>query len=148
MERNELGLFWCWGVKYGLAEGNQMIENRNYGVSIGHNDTDNIMRNNKIVGSGKVGILFRDESRGVDFWPNRNVVENNLIENSGGADGIGIDVQGKVKDVLLARNKLRETRKPENRTGIRISAQAERIDLNDNRFDGFARNVVDLGDSS
>ena len=148
MERNGLGLFWCWGVKYGLAEGNRMVDNRNYGVSIGHNDTDNVMRNNKIIGSGKIGILFRDESRGADFWPNRNTVENNLIENSGGPDGIAIDVQGKVKDVLLARNRIRETRIPENRIGIRISAKAERIELVGNRFDGLGRNVVDLRNSS
>ncbi len=69
LERNGLGLFWCWGVKYGLAENNRIVDNKNYGVSIGHNDTDNVMRRNQIIGSGKVGVLFRDENRGQDFWP-------------------------------------------------------------------------------
>ena len=61
---NNIGLFWCWGVKYGLAEGNQMDGNRSYGISIGHCDTDNVMRKNRIMKSGKVGILFRDEALG------------------------------------------------------------------------------------
>ena len=45
LERNGIGIFWCWGVKYGLAEDNKIHDNRNYGISIGHNDTDNVMRN-------------------------------------------------------------------------------------------------------
>jgi hypothetical protein len=40
LERNDLGLFWCWGVKFGLAENNKIDANRRYGISIGHNDTD------------------------------------------------------------------------------------------------------------
>ncbi|MCL4194340.1 MAG: right-handed parallel beta-helix repeat-containing protein, partial [Thermoguttaceae bacterium] len=79
LERNTIGLFWCWGVKYGLAERNRLDGNRNYGISVGHNDTDNVMRDNLITASGKVGILFRDESGGQDFWGNRNVVERNRI---------------------------------------------------------------------
>ena len=62
LERNNLGLFWCWGVKYGLAEDNHIDGNRGYGISIGHSDTDNVMRNNRILNSGKVGILFRDDA--------------------------------------------------------------------------------------
>ena len=144
MERNGLGLFWCWGVKYGLAEHNQIRDNRNYGVSIGHNDTDNIMRHNHISGSGKVGILFRDENRGADFWANRNTIEDNTILNSGGPEGIAIDIQGKTKDVTLSRNTIREERAPMQRTGIRISADAQRIELADNTIQGVATAIADL----
>jgi hypothetical protein len=143
LERNTIGLFWCWGVKYGLAEKNRILDNRNYGISIGHNDTDNVMRRNEISGSGKVGILFRDESRGVDFWPNRNVVEDNQIVDSGGPDGIAVDIRGQTKDVTIARNILRESREPMQRTGIRVSSSAERIQLADNRIDGFATAIAD-----
>lgn len=141
LERNGLGLFWCWGVKYGLAENNRIVDNKNYGVSIGHNDTDNVMRHNQIIGSGKVGVLFRDENRGQDFWANRNTLEDNVIENSGEANGIAIDIQGKTKDVRLARNTIRETRAPMQRIGIRISAQAERIELSENQFAGFKEEI-------
>jgi Right handed beta helix region len=143
LERNGLGLFWCWGVKYGLAENNRIVDNRNYGVSIGHNDTDNVMRKNEIVGSGKVGILFRDENRGADFWANRNVIEDNRIENSGGPEGIAIDIQGNTKDVRIARNTILESREPMQRIGIRISAKAQRIDLVENKIEGLSRAVQD-----
>ena len=141
--RNNLGLFWCWGVKFGLAEKNKIDANRSYGISIGHNDTDNVIRNNTITGSGKVGILFRDDSRGRDFWANRNRIENNRVENSGDKDGIAIDIQGRTKDITITGNQLLETRKPMNRVGIRISSNAKRIRLEKNAINGFAHALKD-----
>ncbi|MBX3440007.1 MAG: right-handed parallel beta-helix repeat-containing protein [Planctomycetaceae bacterium] len=141
LERNTIGLFWCWGVKYGLAEANRIDGNRSYGISIGHNDTDNVMRDNDVTSSGKVGILFRDEARGEDFWPNRNVVENNRITNSGDENGIAIDIQGKTKDARIASNQIRETRAAMNRIGIRVSSQATNIELAQNTIEGFATAV-------
>jgi hypothetical protein len=143
LERNDQGLFWCWGVKFGLAERNRMIDNRSYGTSIGHNDTDNVMRDNEISGSGKVGILFRDDNRGRDFWANRNLVENNRISNTGGADGIAIDLQGQTKDVRLVGNEIRETRQPMNRVGIRIGNQVTNIELAKNTIEGFSTPIED-----
>jgi hypothetical protein len=143
LERNNLGLFWCWGVKYGLAEGNRIDANRSYGISIGHCDTDNVMRDNVITRSGKVGILFRDDARGRDFWANRNLVEKNRILDSGAADGVAIDVTGHTKDVRIVGNEIRETRGPMNRTGIRIAAEAGEITLTENTFEGLAQSVVD-----
>jgi hypothetical protein len=126
-----------------LAERNRIVNNRSYGISIGHNDTDNVMRNNQIIGSGKVGILFRNDARGVDFWANRNVVENNMIENSGGADGVAIDILGKTKDIRIADNVIRESRGAMQRIGIRISAETQRIELAANQIDGVATAVLD-----
>lgn len=148
LERNTIGLFWCWGVKYGLAEKNRIEGNRNYGISIGHHDTDNLMRDNDVIDSGKVGILFRDESRGKDFWPNRNRVESNRIVNSGGDDGIAIDVRGRTRDLRITGNLLRETRAPLRRTGLRVSADAGAIALAENRIEGFATPMVDLRSKS
>lgn len=144
LERNNLGLFWCWGVKFGLAENNTIDANRVYGVSIGHNDTDNVIENNVITNSGKVGVLFRDDSRGKDFWANRNRLENNKVVDSGGEDGVGVDVQGKTKDVVISGNEIIETRQPMKRTGIRIAKQANNITLNANRIEGFATAVQDM----
>lgn len=143
LERNDLGLFWCWGVKYGLAEGNRIDANRSYGISIGHCDTDNVMRGNDITGSGKVGILFRDDARGRDFWANRNLIEKNRIINSGGNDGVAIDITGQTKDVKILGNEIREIREPMNRTGIRIAAKAGTISIVDNVIEGFAQSISD-----
>ena len=142
LERNTIGLFWCWGVKHGIAQNNKMIKNRNYGISIGHNDTDNVMRHNTITDSGKVGILFRNDARGKDFWANRNVVENNQIINSGPAKGIAIDIQGKTHDVKIIANDIRENRAPMDRIAIRISKNAKNIKLSDNKMNGFKQEVV------
>ena len=143
VERNWIGIFFCWGVKYGLAEHNTAIDNRDFGISIGHNDTDNVVRNNVIQGSGKVGVLFRDELRGKDFWPNRNTIENNRIVNSGPADGIAIDIQGKTRDITIVKNEIREMRQPMHRTGIRIGKSVGLVTMVDNQIDGFSVAIAD-----
>lgn len=142
LENNHIGLFWCWGVKHGLAEKNQ-VNGNDFGISIGHNDTDNIMRQNQIHDSGKVGILFRNDVRGKNFWANRNTVVDNEIINSGGVDGVGIDITGKTADLTITGNKIVERREPLQRTGIRIGAEAGTIKLADNQIQGFMKPVDD-----
>lgn len=143
LDRNSQGLFWCWGVKYGLAEGNRIDGNRRYGISIGHCDTDNVMRNNVVTKSGEIGILFRDDSRGADFWANRNLVENNRIVNSGGDSGVAIDITGKTTDSRILNNEIVEDRAPLNRIGIRIGADVGKVTLADNKVSGVSSNVQD-----
>lgn len=143
LDNNNIGIFWCWGVKYGLAEKNQLDGNQ-YSVSIGHNDTDNIMRKNKITNSGKVGILFRNDTRGKNFWANRNTVIDNEIINTGASDGVGIDITGKTAELIITGNKIIEQRKPMQRTGIRIGSDAGTIKLADNQIQGFMKSIEDL----
>jgi nitrous oxidase accessory protein NosD len=40
--RNAIGIFFCWGVKFGLAEGNT-VEDCQCVISLGHRDTDNLI---------------------------------------------------------------------------------------------------------
>jgi hypothetical protein len=143
LERNTIGLFWCWGVKYGLAEGNRIEGNRNYGISVGHNDTDNLMRDNLITGSGKVGILFRDESGGQDFWAHRNVVERCRIIDNGDEQAAAIEIQGQTRNLRIVGNEIRETRAAAGRVAIRIGPQAGEVELADNTISGFALELDD-----
>jgi hypothetical protein len=143
VERTEDGIFFCWGVRYGLAEDNTVNDVRNAGVSIGHNDTDNIVRGNVFSRSGKVGVLFRDDSRGKDFWPNRNRIENNRIIDSGNGEAAAVDIQGQTKSIELINNEIRETRAAESRIGVKIGAKTTDIHLTDNQIEGFAKSVVD-----
>ncbi|MFN0055185.1 MAG: right-handed parallel beta-helix repeat-containing protein [Planctomycetales bacterium] len=143
IERNDIGIFFCWGVKFGLAEGNKLDGNRNVGVSIGHRDNNNLVVDNDILNSGKVGVLFRPE-RGKAFAPHRNRFEGNRIVNSGPEEGVAVDVQGETESIVLARNDIRETRMPMKRIGIRVGAQTRQIELVDNRVEGFATAVQDL----
>jgi hypothetical protein len=143
LQCNDIGLFFCWGVKSAVAEKNRIEDSRRYGISIGHRDTDNIIRDNDVLRSGKVGVLFRPE-RGKAFAPHRNRVEKNRIVDSGPNDGVGIDVQGETESITLAENRLRETRKPLSRVGIRIGARTRDVRLIDNTMDGFAVDLSDL----
>jgi hypothetical protein len=143
VERNDIGIFFCWGVKFGVAEKNRIEACRGSGVSIGHRDNNNLIRDNDILGSGKVGVLFRPE-RGKAFAPHRNRVENNRIIDSGPEDGIGIDVQGETDAIVIARNEIRETRMPMKRVGVRLGAQSGAVELVENRIEGLAVAVSDL----
>jgi hypothetical protein len=143
LEGNDIGLFFCWGVKYGLAEANKISGSKSYGISIGHRDNENLITDNDVVGSGKAGVLFRAE-RGKDFAPHRNRLEKNRIIDSGPEDGAAVDVQGETQDVQIAGNDIRETRGPASRVGIRLGAKTKQIQLNGNRFAGLKQEVEDL----
>jgi hypothetical protein len=136
-------LFFCWGVKYGLAQNNKIADNRSYGVSIGHRDTENLIVENEVVRSGKVGVLFRPE-RGKDFAPHRNRVERNRIFDSGPDAGAAVDVQGETQEVAIVGNDIRESRGPAQRIGIRLGKGTKEIKLEENRFAGLMKEVEDL----
>jgi hypothetical protein len=140
LHHNDIGLFFCWGVKYGLASGNRIEANR-VGISIGHRDTDNLICDNDVLSSSETGVLFRPE-RGRDFAPHRNRLERNRIVDSGGESGIAVDVQGETEDVGIVANVLRETRGPHSRVGIRLGAATQRILLADNTIEGFHTPVL------
>ena len=84
---NDIGLLICWSVGDGLAEGNTIAESRSHGILLGHRDTDNLVRDNTVLRSGKVGILFRDEPR--SFAAHRNKVEGNRFVDSGPVGVVG-----------------------------------------------------------
>lgn len=140
-ERNGIGIFFCWGVRHGLAEKNVLSENSRYGVSIGHRDTDNTVRNNEILRSGEAGVLFRPE-RGKEFAPHRNLIEKNRIVDSGAEKGVAVDIQGQVEAITIAGNELKETRSPAERVGIRVGAETKDIRLHENQIEGFASTVI------
>ncbi|MCC6489670.1 MAG: right-handed parallel beta-helix repeat-containing protein [Candidatus Hydrogenedentes bacterium] len=143
IERCGIGIFFCWGVKYGLAEKNTVTDIATAGVSIGHRDDENLVRDNDVLRSGQVGVLFRPE-RGEGYTPKGNRVENNRIVDSGGDDGIGVDVQGVTAGNTIARNEIRETRGPASRIGIRLGAESGENTLVENRIEGFTTPISDL----
>lgn len=136
---NDIGIFFCWGVKYGLAENNHVERNR-VGISIGHRDTDNLITKNHIALSKDVGILFRPE-RGKDFAGHRNrIVKNKLIDN-GHDKAAAIDIQGGTEAILLEQNDIVETRGPAQRVAVRLGPQTSNIQLKGNAIKGFAKEV-------
>jgi hypothetical protein len=142
LERNNIGIFFCWGVHYGLAENNRMTNNRGQGLSIGHRDHHNVVRHNEITGSGETGVLFRPE-RGEGFTATGNLLEENRIIDNGPENGAAVDFQGVTAGNTLVRNEILETRGPASRVGIRIGEECGENTLTDNRIEGFATPIED-----
>lgn len=86
---NSQGIFFCWGVSDGLAENCITSQNKRYGISFGHRDTDNAIRGCTVERNGQVGIIFRKEADAFRCG-NRNRIENCTIRDNGVArPGIG-----------------------------------------------------------
>ena len=139
---SNIGLFFCWGVMYGVAEQNRLEENTT-GISIGHHDDNNIIRDNDVLNSKNVGLVFRPE-RGEGFTAKGNLVERNRIVDSGDESGIAIDVQGLTSNNRIMANTLRETRGTASRIGIRLADTVGTITLEENAIEGFATSILDL----
>lgn len=132
---NDIGIFFCWGVKYGLAEGNQ-IEGNRVGISIGHRDTDNLVTGNTIRGSKVNGLLFRPE-RGPDFAGHRNrIVKNRFIDNAP-EGGVVIDIQGGTEAITISDNQFTETRGGKSRVAVKQGAETKRIVIEGSESQGF-----------
>jgi hypothetical protein len=139
IEDNNIGIFFCWGVKYGLAEKNRLIGNR-VGVSIGHRDTDNLVCHNEILRSKETAVLFRPE-RGKEFAGNRNRIEHNRIVDTGGEKAVAIDVQGATESVVITENEIVETREPAQRLAVRLGKETRDIQFRNNTVKGFPKNA-------
>ena len=131
------GLYLCWRVKFGVFEENVLEGNGRYGISIGHKDTDNLLRNNQVRGNRENGVFFRNESDGMAG--HRNRLESNLIENNGSQSGVaGVRVRGETRDIVLKNNVVRDTRPVEQRkqtVGIQLDEQVGAITLDDNTIE-------------
>jgi hypothetical protein len=141
VQRSAEGIYFCWGAQHGLYEKN-VIEDCSYGITIGHRDSDNLIRDNDIRRSRVAGIQFRGGDK--VFAPHRNHIERNRIVDNGPEDGVAIDVNGETESVTLIKNELRETRKPASRIGIRIGKETRDIRCIDNQIEGFATAISDL----
>jgi parallel beta helix pectate lyase-like protein len=139
--RSAEGIYFCWGAQHGLYEKN-VIEDCGYGMTFGHSDSDNLIRDNDIRRSGEAGIHFRGGNKA--FAPHRNRIEGNRIVDSGSEKGVAIDINGETEAVALIKNDLRETRGPQSRIGILIGAETRDIRCDDNQIEGFAVPISDL----
>lgn len=133
----EDGLFLCWRVKEGVFEDNLLEANGRYGISIGHKDTDNLLRRNQVRGNHQDGIFFRNETEGMAG--HRNRIEENLIENNGvNQEAAGIRVRGETRDLIFRDNIIRDTRPDGERkqtTGIRLEEKVGAVTIEGNQVD-------------
>ncbi len=143
LDGNGIGLFFCWGARECIAEENRIVNTEREGVSIGHRDHYNLVRNNHIENSGTFGVLFRPE-RGEGYTATGNLIEGNTIINSGGDDGVAIEIQGLTTGNTIMNNTIKETRGPAQRIGIRIGAEAGENSITKNEVAGVGTDMSDL----
>jgi len=131
------GLFLCWRVRHGVFEENVLEANGRYGISIGHKDSDNLLRHNQVRGNKEEGVYFRNESLGMAG--HRNRLENNLIENNGlRGEVAGIRIRGQTRGVVLKNNVIRDTRPLADRhqvIGIHIEQNVGPVTIEDNSIE-------------
>ncbi len=143
----DIGFFFCWGVRDGIVEQNVIEDSGRFGVSIGHRDTDNIVRDNVIRRSGEHGVLFREHPE-PRRDPHRNVIEGNVIEDSGTeGECIAIEMKGSADGVVLRENTIVDRRSASSdrrRIGLRIGERVGRLTLEGNEFRGLEQDVFDL----
>ncbi|MDZ4782640.1 MAG: right-handed parallel beta-helix repeat-containing protein [Planctomycetia bacterium] len=139
----EDGLFLCWRVRHGLFEKNVLENNGRFGISIGHKDSDNLLRDNLVRLNGEDGVMFRNET--VGMAAHRNRLENNRIEDNGATEpAAGIRVRGSTDGLVFRNNIIRDTRPMNEQTqavGIRIEEDAGEVTLDGN--DVRAKTTVD-----
>jgi parallel beta-helix repeat protein len=131
------GLFLCWRVRHGTFAENVIEDNGRFGISIGHKDSDNLIRSNRVRSNHGDGIHFRNET--VGMAGHRNRVEDNLIEDNGRQEeAAGIRVNGATKDLVFKGNIIRDTRPAGARKqtiGIRLGEKSGTVHLSENTID-------------
>jgi parallel beta-helix repeat protein len=124
-----------------LFEDNTLEENGQFGISIGHKDSDNLLRRNVIRLNRQDGVFFRNEALGMAA--HRNRLEENVIENNGtGGKAAGIRIRGHTNDLVFQNNTIRDTRSGPAQTqtvGILIEENVRQVILQDNKIDAQIR---------
>jgi parallel beta-helix repeat protein len=135
------GLFLCWRVRHGVFENNLLEENGQFGISIGHKDSDNLLRGNQVLKNGSNGVFFRDEAAGMS--PHRNRLEKNVIADNGRQPGTaGIRIRGEPDGLAIEGNAIRDTRTQSERmqtVGILIEKRVGSVQMGQNQIDAGVR---------
>lgn len=142
------GLFLCWRVRHGVFEKNLLENNGQFGISIGHKDSDNLLQENTVRANHLDGVFFRNESLGMAG--HRNTLVNNIIEDNGQKEpSAGIRIRGETNGLVFKNNTIRDTREGSNKTqtvGVKIEPQAGEVTLKDNTIEADVP-VQDLRES-
>ncbi|NPV07509.1 MAG: right-handed parallel beta-helix repeat-containing protein [Anaerolineae bacterium] len=132
-----IGLFLCWRVRHGRFTGNVLEANGQYGISIGHKDTDNLFEDCTVVGNGRHGIYFRPESEPMAGHRNtfvRCTILGNGPEDAGG--GAGVRVEGFTRGIVLRDCVIGDDGSGRQHYGVSVGPDAEPVALESVTFRG------------
>ena len=137
-DNGRVGLFLCYRVRFGTFTGNLLENNGDYGISIGHKDSDNLFVDNTVRHNGFSGVYFRKDP--VQVGGHRNVFRNNKIQDNGDSRrGYGVYVEATNQDEVFENNLIAETRSGGERTqqyGVYITRGENSVKLSENTVQG------------
>ncbi|MCA9217044.1 MAG: right-handed parallel beta-helix repeat-containing protein [Planctomycetales bacterium] len=125
----EDGFFFCWRVRGGLAEGNWLEGNGGYGMSIGHKDSENIVRGNTIVNNKRGGVYWRNESK--PMAAHNVTFEKNLVRDN---EDWGLFVDGVTSGTIIRHNVIEDAGAGKQSTGIRLGKKVGDVVMDGNRI--------------
>ncbi len=133
VQRCKYGIYFCWDVNHGIAENNYVSDCSEHGITIGHRDTENIVRHNEVSDCKVAGIYFRPE-RGPEKTAHRNLIEENIVRcPANHPDSCGISIVRGVEDVVIRNNTI-EVSKEHRENAIVIDKAAVRTVLENNEI--------------
>ncbi|MCB1126548.1 MAG: right-handed parallel beta-helix repeat-containing protein, partial [Verrucomicrobiae bacterium] len=121
------GLFFCWRVRGGIAEGNWLEGNGGHGISLGHKDSDDVVRGNTIVGNGRGGVFWRAEAE--PMAAHRTIFEDNVVRDN---EGYGLFVDGATQGTVIRGNTIEDSGSGRQTAGIRVGKNAGEVVLERN----------------
>lgn len=139
---NNQGLFFCWGVTNAKVSESNFSNNREYGVSFGHRDTDNHLFQCKIGENGIFGMLFREDLTNFRSAHRNRIEECLFTENGQKSEGVAIQCYGNPSNIELIANRFENLRQNYQKIGLRVSTKDHGFIFKDNIFDGMQHNVV------
>ena len=134
ISNGEDGFFFCWRVRGGVAEGNWLEGNGGYGMSIGHKDSENLVRQNTIIGNKKGGVYWRRETQPMAAH-NITFAGNTVRDNVGS----GLFVDGATNGTVIQGNLIEDTGKGIQTTGIRVGKEVGDIEIKNNNISAAVR---------
>ena len=121
------GFFFCWRVRGAVVEENEFRGNGAAGVSIGHKDSDNIIRRNVIEDNAGGGVCWRNETE--PMAAHNITFEENRLRNNG---QIEVNIDGETNGTVIRKN-IVENEDPE-AVGVRIGKKTGTVMIEDNEI--------------
>jgi hypothetical protein len=125
------GFFLCWRVQDSVFEDIECVDNRDFGISIGHKDSDNLFDRCVMKHNGNVGLRFRGE-RDLN-GAHRNGWRNCIIEDN---KNMGIEVNGITRDNGFTNCVIRSTEEGLQPTAVSLGENTENIDFQECIIEG------------
>ena len=119
------GFFFCWRVRDALVQGNRFFDNGGVGISIGHKDSDNLIRDNTVTGNLSGGVHWRGETEPMGAHRNR-IIANKVLNNG----RFQLYIDGETEGTVIRENRIESS--SADAPAIRIGARAGDVAVENN----------------